>query len=154
ARAGDLSAYGVNIFDPSTGAPSQRTQFGGNAIPSNRLSPQALAILKLIPMPNHPGDVNGTINNYVASGSELFNNDTFDARVDARVSPTLNMFGRYSFADFRRNGPTSFGTGGGPELVSLGGQSKVRNQSLAYGFDRTIGSHMTADFRFGYFKYK
>jgi len=88
ARTGDLSAYGVNIFDPSTGDPSQRAQFGGNAIPSNRLSPQALAILKLIPLPNHPGDVNGTINNYVASGSELFNNDTFDGRVDARVSPT------------------------------------------------------------------
>jgi hypothetical protein len=154
ARTGDLSAYGVNIFDPSTGAPSQRTQFGDNAIPPIRLSSQALAILKLIPLPNHPGDVNGTINNYVASGSERFDNDTFDTRVDARVSPTLNMFGRYSFADFRRDGPTSFGTGGGPELVSLGGQSKVRNQSLAYGFDRTIGSNMTADFRFGYFKYK
>ena len=154
ARTGDLSAYGVNIFDPSTGDPSQRAQFGGNAIPSNRLSPQALAILKLIPLPNHPGDVNGTINNYVASGSELFNNDTFDGRVDARVSPTLNMFGRYSFADFRRDGPTSFGTGGGPELVSLGGTSKVRNQSLAYGFDHPIGSHTITDFRFGYFKYK
>jgi carboxypeptidase family protein/TonB-dependent receptor-like protein len=154
ARSGDLSAYGVNIFDPNTGPPSQRTQFSGNVIPSGRLSPQALAILKLIPLPNRPGDVNGTINNFVASGSELFNNDTFDTRIDGRVSPTLNMFGRYSFADFRRNGPTSFGTGGGPELVSLGGQSKVRNQSLAYGFDRTIGSNMTADFRFGYFKYK
>jgi len=154
ARTGDLSAYGVNIFDPSTGDPSQRVQFGQNTIPSNRLSPQALAILKLIPLPNHPGDVNGTINNYVASGSELFNNDTFDGRVDARVSPTLNMFGRYSFADFRRDGPTSFGTGGGPELVSLGGTSKVRNQSLAYGFDHPIGSHMVTDFRFGYFKYK
>jgi Carboxypeptidase regulatory-like domain len=154
ARGGDLSAYGVNIFDPSSGAPSSRTQFAGNVIPSTRLSPQAQAILKLIPLPNHPGDVNGTINNYVASGSELFDNDTFNARIDSRISSTMNMFGRYSFADFRRNGPTAFGTGGGPELVSLGGTSKVRNQSLAYGFDRSIGSSMMADFRFGYFKYK
>jgi carboxypeptidase family protein/TonB-dependent receptor-like protein len=154
ARNGDLSAYGVNIFDPNTGSPSQRTQFQNNTIPTNRLSPQALAILKLIPQPNRPGDSNGTVNNYVASGSELFDNDTFDVRLDARVNPLLNLFARYSWADFTRNGPTSFGTGGGPELVSLGGQSKVRNQSLASGFDRTVGDKMTVDFRVGYFKYK
>src|SRR5213592_3636051 len=74
ARNGDLSAYGVNIYDPNTGAPAQRTQFTNNTIPTNRLSAQAQAILKLIPLPNHPGDVNGTVNNYVASGSELFDN--------------------------------------------------------------------------------
>src|SRR4029077_10503935 len=59
ARNGDLSAYGVNIFDPTSGAtPAQRAQSPGNAIPSGRLSPQALAILKLIPLPNRPGDSN------------------------------------------------------------------------------------------------
>src|SRR5207237_1673817 len=125
-----------------------RAQFAGNVIPSNRLSPQALAILKLIPLPNRPGDSNGTLNNYVASGSEIFNNDTFDVRVDNRVNDRLNVFGRYSFANFDRDGPTSFGGGGGPELVSLGGASKVKNQSLALGFDRTVGSNMTADVRF------
>jgi hypothetical protein len=30
----------------------------------------------------------------------------------------------------------------------------VRNQSIAAGFDRTIGTHMFADVRIGYFKYK
>ncbi len=154
ARGGDLSAYGINIYDPQTGAPADRTQFGNNAIPQGRLSPQALALLKLIPMPNLPGTENGTRDNFVASGSELFNNDTFDVRVDGRINDRLNAFGRYSFADFRRTGPTAFGQGGGPELVSLGGTSKVRNQSLALGLDRSFGSNMTADFRLGYFKYK
>src|SRR5437773_1088274 len=155
ARAGDLSAYGVNIFDPLSGAtPAQRAQFANNVIPTGRLSSQALAILKLIPLPNRPGDSNGTLNNFVVSGSEVFNDDTFDVRVDNRVNDRLNLFGRYSVAKFDRNGPTAFGTGGGQELVSLGGVSKVKNQSLALGFDRTIGSNMTADFRFGWFKYK
>src|SRR4029077_4065799 len=45
ARNGDLSAYGDNIFDPNGGAPGSRNQFAGNVIPSNRLSPQARAIL-------------------------------------------------------------------------------------------------------------
>jgi Carboxypeptidase regulatory-like domain/TonB dependent receptor-like, beta-barrel len=153
ARNGDLSAYGINIYDPVTGPPSSRTQFADNVIPTNRLSPQALAVLKLIPLPNQPGTENGTRDNFVASGSELLNNDTFDIRVDGRLTNRLNAFARYSFADFRLDGPTAFGQGGGRELVSLGGTSKVRNQSLATGFDQAVGTNMTADFRVGYFKY-
>src|SRR5206468_9368125 len=154
ARAGNFSEYGSNIYDPLTGVPANRTQFPGNVIPTNRLSPQALALLKLIPLPNRPGVENGTRLNYAASGSEVFNNDTFDLRSDGRVSNELNVFGRYSFADYRRDGPTTFGQGGGLQLVSLGGTSKVRNQNIAAGFDRTVGSNMTIDFRFGFFKYK
>src|SRR5207244_921496 len=138
----------------SGATPAQRAQFANNMIPAARLSQPALNILKLIPLPNRPGDSNGTLNNFVASGSEVFNDDTFDVRVDNRVNDRLNLFGRYSLAKFARNGPTAFGQGGGQELVSLGGVSNVKNQSLALGFDRTIGSNMTADFRFGWFKYK
>lgn len=154
ARTGNLSAYGQRIFDPATGTPDVRMEFAGGIIPTNRLSAQALNILNLIPLPNAPGRDNGTRDNYVASGSEPFNGDTFDVRVDARISDKLNMFGRYSFADFERIGPTSFGAGGGPELVSLGGSSKVRNQSVAYGFDYTWNSTLVTDFRFGFFRYK
>jgi len=155
ARAGDLSAYGVNIFDPLSGAtPAQRAQFAGNVIPARQLSPQAQAILKLIPLPNRPGSDNGTRDNFVASASEPFNDNTFDGRIDDRISERLNVFGRYSFASFDRNGPTAFGPGGGQEIVSLGGVSKVKNHSLAAGFDRTVGSNMTADFRVGWFAYK
>jgi carboxypeptidase family protein/TonB-dependent receptor-like protein len=154
ARTGDLSAYGTNIYDPQTGVPAVRQQFQNNVIPQGRLSPQALAILKLIPLPNRPGTQNGTRDNYSVSGSEPFDNDTFDVRLDGRASDQLNLFGRYSFADYTRNGPTAFGAGGGQELVSLGGTSKVRNQSLATGFDRSIGTKTTLDFRLGYFKYK
>ena len=148
ARAGDLSAYGVNIFDPATGQP-----FPGNVIPQTRLSPQAQAILDLIPMPNATGRENGTRDNYVASASETFDENSINVRVDGRVRDNLNTFGRYSVGDFFRNGPTAFGPGGGQELVSLGGVSDVRNQSVAYGLDYTISPSMLADFRFGYFQY-
>ena len=155
ARTGDLSEYGTAIFDPATGTSvATRTQFTGNVIPTGRLSAQALNILKLIPAPNLAGTQNGTRDNFAASGSELFNNDTFDVRIDGRVSDSLNFFGRFSWADYRRNGPTAFGTGGGPELVSLGGTSKVRNKSLAIGFDYSLNSSTVLDFRFGYFRYK
>jgi len=160
ARAGDLSAYGVNVFDPATsvfdaqGRLTSRTQFAGNRIPAARLSPQALNVLRLIPLPNAPGERNGTIRNYVASGIEGFDKDSFDVRVDFRATEKLSTFGRYSFADFSRNGPTAFGAGGGAELVSLGGTSKVRNQSVAYGFDYSWSTTLVTDFRFGFFRYK
>ncbi|MGA9998132.1 MAG: TonB-dependent receptor [Pyrinomonadaceae bacterium] len=155
ARTGDLSEYGRTIFDPLTGLP-----FPGNIIPAaggagcgvthSCLSPQALNILKLIPLPSLPG----TENNFTASGSELFNNDSFDVRIDNRSTSNLNIFGRYSFARFELNGPTALGAGGGRELVTLGGSSKVRNQSLALGFDYTLNSTTVLDMRLGYFKYK
>src|SRR5262249_40726692 len=55
ARNGDLSAYGVNIFDPGLDGltpPTNRMQFAGNIIPVGRLSPQAQNLLNLIPKPN------------------------------------------------------------------------------------------------------
>jgi outer membrane receptor protein involved in Fe transport len=154
ARGGDFSAYGVDIFDPLTGDPASRAQFANNQIPQNRLSPEALAVLDLIPLPNVAGRENGTIDNYVASGSETFDANAFNVRIDGRFSDSLNMFGRYSLGDFLRVGPQAFGAGGGDELVSLGGRSDARNQSIAWGLDNVISSSLLMDVRFGWFKYR
>ncbi|HEV2914809.1 MAG TPA: TonB-dependent receptor [Pyrinomonadaceae bacterium] len=156
ARSGNFSEYlPRQIFDPITGLP-----FPGNIIPPaggagcgvthSCLSQEALNVLSLIPGPSLPG----TVNNLTAAGSELFDNDTFDVRIDNRATDSINIFGRYSFADYTRNGPSVFGQGGGRELVTLGGSSKVRNQSLALGFDYTLNPTTVIDMRFGYFKYK
>jgi hypothetical protein len=152
ARTGDLSEYGIDIFDPSSGAtPADRAQFPGNVIPGNRLSPEALAILDLLPLPNNGS---GVINNYIASGSEAFDSNAFNTRIDGRLSERLNIFGRYSFAKFAKTGPSAFGAGGGPGVVDLGGNTKVKNQSLALGVDYTLSSTSILDFRFGYFRYQ
>ena len=66
----------------------------------------------------------------------------------------MNIFGRYSFAKFDLNGPQAFGDGGGQELVSLGGHSKVKNHSVAAGVDFTLSPTTILDVRFGFFKYK
>ena len=155
ARAGDFSRYGVNIYDPATGAPGARQQFGNNVIPNGRLSAPALALLQRIPLPNATGRENGTIENYVASDSETFDANAMNVRIDGRLRDNMNTFGRYSLGKFERNGPQVFGTqGGGDELVTLGGISKSTNQSLAYGIDWAVSPTLLADFRFGYFNYK
>ncbi|MGE5816139.1 MAG: TonB-dependent receptor domain-containing protein, partial [Acidobacteriota bacterium] len=155
ARRGDFSAYGVSIFDPASSPdPNQRTPFPGGVIPTDRLSPQALALLDLIPHANATGLDNGTRNIFVASGTETFDENSINARIDGRLTPNLNTFGRYSMGKFFRNGPQAFGKGGGDELVSLGGVSDARNQSLAYGVDYALSNKWMADFRFGWFRYR
>ena len=64
-----------------------------------------------------PGRENGTIDNYVASGSETFDGNAFNVRIDGRLRDGINTFGRYSLGDFLRDGPPVFGEhGGGDEL--------------------------------------
>ena len=89
----------------------------------------------------------------MAAGSETFNNDIFNIRIDSRLSDKFNLFGRFSRAKFSLTGPTSFGAGGGPELVSLGGASLTNNKSLALGFDYSINQNTIVDVRFGFFNY-
>ena len=149
ARTGNLSEYGRRIFDPVTGQ-----EFANATIPQGQLSQQALNIMQLIPLPNAAGLDNGTRNNFTASGIEEFKQNSFNVRVDGRLSDTINTFGRYSFGKFRRDGPSAYGAGGGPPFVTLGGLSESRNQSLAYGVDWTLNSSTLVDFRFGWFQYK
>jgi hypothetical protein len=150
ARRGDLSEYGVPIFDPAGGAPANRQQFSNSQIPTERLSSQALAILGLIPTPNRPG----VRDNYVVSGTENFDSNSFNVRIDHRATDRMNVFGRYSWADFTRDGPTAFGEGGGRDFGTLGGVSEVNNNSLALGLDRTFSDTSILDVRFGFFRYK
>jgi outer membrane receptor protein involved in Fe transport len=156
ARGGDLSEYPDQIFDPQTGDPFTgvgRTPFASNRIPQNRLSPQVLNLLKLIPLPNLPG----TDFNFTASGIEAFDSDQFNVRDDHYRSENLHLFGRYSFARFNRLSPSAFGElAGGPAFDEIGfaGKSDALNQSVAAGFDYTLNQRTVTDFRFGFYRYR
>jgi hypothetical protein len=157
-RAGDLSATGINIFDPAAGAPATRVQFPGNRIPASRLSPQTLNLLKLIPDANTAAALDQP--NFASSGGVRFNDDAFNIRVDHYTTDKIHVFGRYSLQDFRMVAPGSFGlVAGGPGLDSSGstsayaGASDSRNHSIAGGFDYNIKPTLLTDFRFGYVRY-
>ena len=158
----DLSLYPVPIFDPATGNPdgSARQRFAGNVIPGARLSKQALNLLALLP-PANAGAGGDVVNNYIGSGSEQFDDDAFNLRLDNYVREAFTVFGRYSFADFRKSAPAIFGDiAGGTGLAGAGlsnsfaGSSLARNQSLALGFAKGFGPNWLADFRFGWFRYR
>lgn len=106
-RQGDFSALlplntsGANyaIYDPASGVLSgsqvSRTPFPNNVIPTSRLNPIALNLLKYYPLPNTTGQPNGFQNfadNFVTSNA--FNNEL--ARVDLNTSDRNKLT-----ADFR-----------------------------------------------------
>ncbi|HKX28347.1 MAG TPA: TonB-dependent receptor, partial [Blastocatellia bacterium] len=157
-RGGDLSGLGLRIFDPTSAArPEQRTQFEGNRIPTARLNRQAQNLLSLIPLPNIDG-VTVDNANYVGTGTVKFNEDLWNTRWDYFSSQKLQLFGRYSFADYRLDSPGIFGEVAGgrgfDEQAPFAGVSRTRNQSLASGFNYTLNDRWLTDFRFGWFRYR
>jgi hypothetical protein len=157
-RTGDLSGTGVNIFDPLTGPPASRTPFAGNRIPANRLSAQALNLLKLIPDANTSASLDQP--NFASSGGVRFNDYAFNVRVDHYTTERIHTFGRYSMQNFSMVAPGSFGLiAGGPGLDASGstnayaGASDSRNHSIAGGFDYVVKPTLLTDFRFGYVRY-
>jgi hypothetical protein len=167
---GDLSAWGKNIYDPCTSTATGftptcdvpealRAQFAGGVIPANRLSPQAQALLALLPV--GPTPIGGNSNdNFFGSGNNTLDSDGFDVRSDYSASSKLQIFGRYSLQKFTRSGPGLFGTTLGgfalpsdPSVGNFAGGSHTKNQSIAAGFNYTFGTTLLTDFRFGYMRY-
>ena len=165
ARNGDLSGYlngGTNqIYDPGTGNQSTgvgRMPFANNVIPTNRLSSQALNILKLIPLPNAPGDPGKPYsNNYVAAGSRAFDSNNWDSRWDYFINEKSSLFGRYSDQAFNQSAAGAFGLlAGGPALdnINFAGVSDVTNRSLSAGYNYTFNPTLVTETRFGYMRYR
>lgn len=166
-RGGDLSAFNVPIFNPfdasgnvipcPKGSNCPRQQFTGNTIPTNMLAPQAQKLLSsYLPMPNIPGATGGQPN-YSALGTQVFNINNFDVRVDQYQTEKLHIFGRYSFQQYHQQAPGAFGSeAGGVNFnnIRFSGISDNRDQSLATGFDYTVSPNLLTDFRFAFFRYR
>jgi hypothetical protein len=143
------------VFDPSSGdsSGSGRAAFtqGGqpNIVP---VAGPIASLLKDLPLPNHGSDI---FNNYVSSGSQRFDSDQYDGRVDYNLFSKYHLFVRYTLADFNNYSPAAFGDlAGGPSAFNFSGDSVDRNQSLAVGFDHALSSTLQTDFRFGFYRYR
>lgn len=99
-RMGDLSQVPNSIYDPANGQ-----VFPGNKIPASRLSPEALALLNLYPLPNFAG--NPSYNYQVPLVS-----DTHQDALQSRLSKTLGqrnqVYGGFAFQDTRTSTPNLF----------------------------------------------
>ncbi len=141
------------IYNPRAGA----APFVNNFIPKQYLSPQALYLLNLIPLPNSAGTQGGTANNYNAGGTGVTNQNQFDVRVDDEVTESKHAFGRYSYFDNANSASTIFGAAGGSGFSSItnnfGGSAAGKNQSAVGGMDIALNPKFLTDFRLGYLRY-
>ncbi|HVN20998.1 MAG TPA: TonB-dependent receptor [Dongiaceae bacterium] len=157
-EGGSVPAQVGMVFDPTTGNPDGTGRLavstGGrvNVLPS---VPAPISnLLANLPMPQDDTSISG---NYIATGSEKFDSNQFDTRVDYTFSDQLHFFGRYTLADFSHSAPGAYGAeAGGPGLngIFFAGNAPARNQSIALGATYTLSPRLITDFRFGFYRYR
>ena len=141
-----------NVVAPGTPG-AQPQAFENNFIPNQYLSPQALYLLKLVPLPNAPGTQGGTASNYNGGGNGVTNQDQFDVRADYELRDSIHTFGRYSYFNNANSSNVIFGPAGGSGFGGFGGSAAGRNQSAVAGMDIVLNPKFITDFRLGYLRY-
>ena len=122
------------IIDPNTGQP-----FPGNIIPTNRLDPIALNILKLAPSPNRPGYPNYTQN--VPSTHPI---DQGNIRIDHYFQSSARLFGRWTYEPVNVSSPAF--------VVVDPNSTHGSGQNVVVGFDANT-VHFFNSVRFGHTRY-
>jgi hypothetical protein len=161
--AKQLGPSGVIYDNTSALSPTYHQAYPGNVIPRSQLSPQALALFKLLqpytpntaPTGNAADGTTGLAGNYSASGQGIFNADQWDVRGDMQVTQKIHAFGRFSRFTDTLSGKTIFGAAGGTGfgIGGYGGTSVGANDSFAGGADMAINATLLTDFRLGYYRY-
>ncbi len=90
----------VQLVDPATGSP-----FPGNRIAFNRFSPQALALLKLYPLPNFDSHAGY---NYQTPLVSATHQDALQSRFDKNAGTKDQVYGRFAFQSVRMDNPNLF----------------------------------------------
>ena len=159
----DLSEYGIPL-NPLFNNPATNSQVVDTSNPSgcaltqtcmsllnSSVSPQMVYLMNLLPMPT----TSGITNNFQPSGSESFNSDNADVRLDYDAN-RVKLFARYTYDSFRQVGTPAYGVAAGgpgtnPDLFA--GKATTPNQSGAAGFSYSLTPSLSTDFRFGYLRY-
>ena len=138
--------FSTAVVDPFAAG---RPQFAQNAagqwvIPRERWDPVGAAIVALIPDPNVAGT---TI--FASTPVTKVRQDQFDVRLDHQITPTLSMFGRYSFVDTDTFRPAPLPGLAEGSFNDAFGSSLNRSQGLALGATWVASSQLVGDFRLG-----
>lgn len=152
-KAGNFS--GVNrIFDPTTTTPSgnnySRVEFPNDTIPASRFDPIGAQIVALYPAPQ----TSALANNYVATPIKQSTTDRGDLRIDHQLTSSQNLFARYSGDSSRLVVPDTFNQVIGGNENSFAGPDTILGQNMALGYTNVITPNVSAEYRFGFTKFK
>jgi len=151
-RRGDFTERGDLIYDPLTTNPDtfERALINpGNplVIPADRINSVGQSIANLYPLPNLPG----ISNNLVLNNKRTNDQDSFDIRVDHRLSERDQFFGAYSFGNVDSHRPATLGDLGGDYCCPS--DSKNRSHHFGAGWTHSFGPTLLNDLHGGAFRY-
>ena len=141
-RIGDFSKSGGRLIpiDIFTQQP-----FPNFIIPRTRMSPTALAVAALYPLPNR----SGSGQNFAASPVQKDRSDHLDARLDHNIAKSSELSFRYSVED--RDFYEPFGTGGSATAVpGYGNNIPRRAQNVMLSETHTFSSNLWNELRLGF----
>jgi hypothetical protein len=133
-RNGDFTERGDMIYDPLTTDPNTFARQLINpanpfVIPADRINPTGQNVVNLYPLPNLPG----ITNNYVLNSGRRNNQDTYDIRVDHRLTDKDQIFGSLSFGNVDSHRPGTLGDLGGDACCP----SNSKNRDYHFGLGWT-----------------
>jgi hypothetical protein len=144
---GAIKTVAVNggIYDPTT-----CQQFANNIIPTGRMNKAGLNYLNAFPLPNIPGTLGGTQNNYRTIRTDVRHSNTIDGRLDYNISGADRLFARFSYdnSNFSRTSRFSALPAG-----FASGTNYVHARGYVLGETHTFGPNTINEFRAGYTRY-
>src|SRR5882672_6156366 len=135
------SIYDPHNVDPNTG---ERASFPvPNVIPQGSQDLIGQKVLNLFPMPNLPGNPDGT-NNFRNNTNSFTKSLQFDIKIDEQLNNAMHLAGRYSHAHASSATPTVFGDGEFNDGINF--VTNVHNGGLQ--FDWTLKPNLLLASRF------
>jgi hypothetical protein len=120
------------VQQPDGSTQCSRAAFAGNKIPQPSQDPIGQKILALYPLPNLPGNPDGT-NNFRANTTSNFKTLQFDVKVDEQLSSAMHLAGRYSHLHQSNTAATILGDGEFND--GLNSTTSVHNASLQHDWN-------------------
>jgi hypothetical protein len=140
ARGGG-PATPVEIYDPKTNLQFLNNGVPGNVIPAARISPQATALLRYLPLPNLPGSER----NFYYATSAISDSDDLNIRLNRTLGATTpGGRGRGGRGGSRNNLSVGFHYHGSSTNLtnpfpSVGGSTTIRSFDVPVSYSRTFG---------------
>jgi hypothetical protein len=148
---GDFSNAPTKIYDPAMGNPdgTGRTQFEGNIIKPDRISPIVKKMLTIFQNPNIANSPLGTPN-YVFNEARIKTTNAFDTKINYNIRDKDFLSYRFSFQRPNVFDPDAYGIYGGPNSGGGFGGTGIQNTvSTAANYTHTFGPKTILETRFG-----
>ena len=123
------------VLDPVT-----QTPFPGNTVPKERWDPVAVGLLQLYPLPN----LSGEAGNFFFNPKERVSSDSYDTRIDHRLSAKDSLFARASWSTGHNELPTKL-----PDPANGRGYVDLNGRSLILSATHTISPSKLNELRLG-----